>query len=310
MKHIFLFISLLAASPVISQNVAINTTGSAAVNSAALDVDVADKGILIPRVALTTTTTFAPVSGTATVSLMVYNTATAGVAPTNVSPGYYYWNGISWERIVPRSEVSIPGDIKYGIQTSDHNGWVKLDGRSLSVLTGTQQANAAALGIVTSLPDATNRVIKQKPLVNTTGGMNTVNLVQANLPNYTMTATTSTDGSHTHTGNTNTAGNHSHGHNAPGGAGNRGLIRSSCCWESNTSSGIAGSLDITSGEPDLQSAPAGLTINNAGNHSHTVTTAANGNHTHTVTINSGGSGTGLTIENAYLSMNAFIYLGY
>ncbi len=26
-------------------------------------------------------------------SLLVYNTATAGTSPNNVTPGFYYWNG-------------------------------------------------------------------------------------------------------------------------------------------------------------------------------------------------------------------------
>jgi hypothetical protein len=29
----------------------------------------------------------------------VYNTATAGTAPNNVVPGYYYWNGSAWIQI-------------------------------------------------------------------------------------------------------------------------------------------------------------------------------------------------------------------
>jgi hypothetical protein len=29
-------------------------------------------------------------------SLLIYNTTTAGVAPLAVSPGFYYWNGITW----------------------------------------------------------------------------------------------------------------------------------------------------------------------------------------------------------------------
>jgi hypothetical protein len=85
-----------------AQNVGINSTGAAPVTSAALDVDMANKGILIPRVALTTTTAFAPVTGAATTSLLVYNTATAGVAPNNVVPGYYYWDNTltRWIRIM------------------------------------------------------------------------------------------------------------------------------------------------------------------------------------------------------------------
>jgi hypothetical protein len=33
-------------------------------------------------------------------SLLVYNTATAGAAPNNVTPGYYYWDGVKWLRLL------------------------------------------------------------------------------------------------------------------------------------------------------------------------------------------------------------------
>ncbi len=100
MKKLLLPIAFVISANAFAQNVAINSTGAAAVTSAALDVDMANKGILIPRVALTTTAAFAPVTGTATTSLMVYNTATAGTAPTNVTPGYYYWDGAQWVRLL------------------------------------------------------------------------------------------------------------------------------------------------------------------------------------------------------------------
>lgn len=79
-------------------NVAINTTGSSAHASSMLDVEATDKGLLIPRVALTSTNVAAPVTSPAN-SLLVYNTNTSGVAPNNVTPGYYYWDGSAWVRL-------------------------------------------------------------------------------------------------------------------------------------------------------------------------------------------------------------------
>ncbi|MFN6083642.1 MAG: hypothetical protein ACK476_01770, partial [Fluviicola sp.] len=98
----YLLLSLLVSTSAFSQNVAINSTGAAANPAAALDVNIANKGILIPSLALTSTTVWAPVTGAATGSLMVYNTATAGVVPNNVTPGYYYWNPAvpRWERVL------------------------------------------------------------------------------------------------------------------------------------------------------------------------------------------------------------------
>jgi hypothetical protein len=76
-----------------AQNVGINPTGVAPDASAMLDVSSTNKGVLIPRVALTLSTSSAPITAPAT-SLLVYNTATIN----DVSPGYYYWNGSSWMR--------------------------------------------------------------------------------------------------------------------------------------------------------------------------------------------------------------------
>jgi len=98
MKKVILSIFLLTNVSVFAQNFAMNTTGAAGADCSALDISIANKGLLIPRVALTTTTAFAPVTGTAVTSLLVYNTATAGTSPTNVTPGYYYWGGSAWIR--------------------------------------------------------------------------------------------------------------------------------------------------------------------------------------------------------------------
>lgn len=99
-KNLLIVASVIITYVTFGQNVAINSTGAAANASAALDVDMANKGILIPRVALTTTTAYAPVTGAATTSLMVYNTATAGAGSTAVTPGYYYWDGSKWVRLL------------------------------------------------------------------------------------------------------------------------------------------------------------------------------------------------------------------
>ena len=68
-----------------------------------LDVSSADKGILIPRVALTSATSLSPVTttGSAPTSLLVYNTASAGASPDNVVPGFYYWDAAGAGRWKP-----------------------------------------------------------------------------------------------------------------------------------------------------------------------------------------------------------------
>ncbi|GIV27545.1 MAG: hypothetical protein KatS3mg027_1359 [Bacteroidia bacterium] len=82
-----------------AQNIGINATGALPNNSAGLDVDFTNKGILIPRVALTARNSNAPIGAGIANSLLVYNTATSGTFPNNVTPGYYYWDGTQWQRL-------------------------------------------------------------------------------------------------------------------------------------------------------------------------------------------------------------------
>lgn len=98
-----LIIALLFSLNVISQTGIGTTTPNA---SAKLEVNSTDKGFLPPRVALTATNAFSPITGLSgstalatAAGLLVYNTATAGSAPNNVVPGYYYWNGTTWVQI-------------------------------------------------------------------------------------------------------------------------------------------------------------------------------------------------------------------
>ncbi len=95
MKKIFLSLSLLAAVLLQSVNAQMSVGTSAAPNAnAVLDlVSGGNRGLLLPRVALTSTTAYAPL--TAWVAGMeVYNTATAG----DVTPGIYYCDGNRWIR--------------------------------------------------------------------------------------------------------------------------------------------------------------------------------------------------------------------
>ena len=67
-------------------------------SSSQLDVTSTTKGVLIPRIALTSLTSASPITSPTT-SLLIYNTATAGTSPANVTPGFYYWNGTAWVRL-------------------------------------------------------------------------------------------------------------------------------------------------------------------------------------------------------------------
>ena len=75
-----------------------------------LDASSTSKGVLLPRVALTSTTALAPITGTTTApeSLMIYNTATAGTTPNNVTPGFYFWTGSKWNRVLNTDNEAKP----------------------------------------------------------------------------------------------------------------------------------------------------------------------------------------------------------
>jgi FtsZ-binding cell division protein ZapB len=66
--------------------------------SARLHISDNARGLLIPNVALTATNVAAPVTSPA-LSLLVYNTNTAGTGATAVTPGFYYWDGSQWVRL-------------------------------------------------------------------------------------------------------------------------------------------------------------------------------------------------------------------
>ena len=96
MKKIISFaVTCLFFNYLVAQNVGIGTVTPN--NSAMLDVTAANKGMLIPRVALTDNLDAVTIPSP-TNSLLIYNTATAGSGRFAVSPGFYYWNSLtlSW----------------------------------------------------------------------------------------------------------------------------------------------------------------------------------------------------------------------
>ncbi len=93
---LLLLILVFFQATLIGQNVGINATGAAPDASASLDIVASDKGVLIPRVSISTALTAAPVTSPTT-SLIVYNTNASITAGNGV--GYYYWNGTQWVQL-------------------------------------------------------------------------------------------------------------------------------------------------------------------------------------------------------------------
>ncbi len=92
MKKTALLWAAMSIAPFLTaQNVGIGTAAPNA--SAKLEILDANRGILLPRVALTATNVAAPISSPAN-WLVVFNTNTIN----DVSEGAYYWNGTRWVR--------------------------------------------------------------------------------------------------------------------------------------------------------------------------------------------------------------------
>lgn len=92
-KLLLTVISVMALNYMaVSQNVGINANGATPADCSMLDIVSTTKGLLVPRVALTDVTVWAPLTGTAVDGVIVYSTAN----PTGGSgTGYYYWSTVA-----------------------------------------------------------------------------------------------------------------------------------------------------------------------------------------------------------------------
>lgn len=114
----FFILVILIFTNINAQNVGISTSLFTPDASAGLDVNFTDKGVLIPRVALLSTGNPLPITSPAT-GLLVYNTATV----SDVTPGFYYWDGSNWVRFAT-------GNISSGLNCTSTNYLIKSDGTS------------------------------------------------------------------------------------------------------------------------------------------------------------------------------------
>jgi hypothetical protein len=96
-KLLFQLLLPFFVTSAIAQNVGVGTAAPNA--SAMLDVSATNKGILVPRIALANSSDVATIASPP-LSLLIYNTATAGTPALAVTPGYYYWNGSKWVSLI------------------------------------------------------------------------------------------------------------------------------------------------------------------------------------------------------------------
>lgn len=168
--------------------------------SALLELSSTDKGLLLPKVSLVSTNQATPLT-TNVQGMVVYNIATSATeGGYEVTPGMYYNDGTTWVRMT--TKLPNAGDVKYGLQPADHNGWYLLDGRPTSSLSPSAATIAATLGFGTNLPDARDRFLKGKTAaenIGDAGGTSTFFVAIENFPNVNFPGTTDSAGAHTHT---------------------------------------------------------------------------------------------------------------
>ena len=100
MKIIFVIILLAISSIAYTQNsegVKIGSTVSPPNRSTMFEVQSSNKGVLFPKIELTDISVYAPIVGSETEGVLVYNTNATIVG--GCGTGYYFWNGNYWERM-------------------------------------------------------------------------------------------------------------------------------------------------------------------------------------------------------------------
>ena len=144
MKKYISIIAVLILGQIHAQTGIGTTTPDA---SAKLDVSSTNKGFLPPRIALTALNSASPVTSPAT-GLLIFNTATVGIIPNQVTPGYYYWDGVNskWVRLEDKAD-------NLGNHTATDN--IRLNGNYLSNdggAEGIRVDNSGNIGIGTNTP--------------------------------------------------------------------------------------------------------------------------------------------------------------
>lgn len=113
--------------------------GTATPNTdALLEMNTTNKGLLLPRVQLTSLTSPAPLA-TFTPGMVVYCIGNAGTAPNNVTAGFYIASSTSWTRTTmslgDRGDITITGDMQTPTFTID-NGVVASEKLASSLKVG------------------------------------------------------------------------------------------------------------------------------------------------------------------------------
>jgi len=146
-----------------------------------LELESTNKGLLLPRLALTATNSASPLSAFVQ-GMLVYNTATAGAAPNNVVPGFYFNNGTRWVRV---------GDALDASKWRNNNTNLRIELTNLSDGTTARAAgrqfvitDAGSVGIGTAAPHSSSIL----DLTSTTSGFLPPRMINGQMKDITSPA--------------------------------------------------------------------------------------------------------------------------
>ncbi|MEM0519290.1 beta strand repeat-containing protein [Aequorivita flava] len=148
--------------------------------SSVLDITSDNEGILIPRVALLSTTDVTTIASPAT-SLMLYNTNTAA----DVVPGYYYWSGAKWMLVATTNMIENKWDTSGNAGTDQTTNFLgTTDNQDLvfkrnNALAGRLALKSTAFGL-----GALSATLTSNAIDNTAIG---INVLQSNTSAYGST---------------------------------------------------------------------------------------------------------------------------
>lgn len=145
MKKIFaiFFSVLLLAVASSNAQIKIGSPAGAANASAVLDLSntgAANRGLLLPSIALTSTSVAAPIAAHVA-GMVVYNTATAGSGATAVTPGVYVNDGTKWK---PLNGAVVVSDAIYSALSTSQSSYTAAAIDTWVNVTAAEYANVAA----------------------------------------------------------------------------------------------------------------------------------------------------------------------
>ena len=202
--------------------------------------------------------------------------------------------------------------------TTSPGGWLLCDGsevsktsypRLFSVIGTTYGTPGDGDSSKFVLPNLADRVPVGKSgaaAVGGLGGNSSITLSIPQLPAHTHTGSTALNGSHSHSGSISNSGTHNHGIYDPGHVHTQWTTNDDFNNSGGSPPGFAADSAGYRTWSNINTAYTGISINNSGDHTHTLTIADAESHTHEVTIGDTGNGSAIDIRNKFIVLNYII----